>query len=213
MRSFVAPIYGAQQQDGPLKMNDNELISDLIKIGIPSVVALAGTLSSLILAWWGHKQNLFVKKMQYIHDTEQERNSRTGDLIKSCILDINSLHDNFIAFGIMLFAKVDTLIHDDPWPETEQEVIALRFQTAITSLHKHTTVKSYVMLLGNTELTHTYLTYLDTIGHVIKTYGECEMMRPDELNEFMDRSHALQLSIVKKMSAIYLIKNEIAQKP
>lgn len=186
-------------------MDNNELISDLIKIGVPSVVALAGTLSSLVLAWWGHKQNLFIKKIQYLHDTQKERDFRTGDLVKNCSLEINALHDDFVAFGIMLYAKVDTLACLDPWLEAEQEVIAERFQKTVQSLQKHTAVKSYVMLLGNDELSRLYQNYLGVVGQVVGIYSSDEVMSIADLNEFIDQANGMQLEIMKKMSCMYLI--------
>lgn len=188
------------------EMDNNELISDLIKIGIPSVVALAGTLSSLILAWWGHKQSLFIKKIQYLHDIQKERDSRTGDLVRECSLQINSLHDDFVSFGIMFYAKVDTLANMDPWLEAEQEVITARFQKALDSLQRHAAVKSYVMLLGDDELSEMYKSYLAAIGLVVGGYSSDRLASVDELSSFIDQANGVQLEIMKKMSSIYLVR-------
>lgn len=187
-------------------MDNNGLISDLIKIGIPSVVALAGTLSSLILAWWGHKQSLFIKKIQYLHDIQKERDSRAGDLVRDCSLQINTLHDDFVSFGVMLYAKVDTLANMDPWLEAEQEAITARFQKTLNSLQRHTAVKSYVMLLGDDELYGMYKRYLAVVGQVVGAYSSDKLMSVDELNLFIDQANGVQSEIMRKMSSIYLIR-------
>lgn len=46
-------------------MEDSELMSDLIKIGIPSLVALAGIISSSLLTWHGHRQNLLINELEH----------------------------------------------------------------------------------------------------------------------------------------------------
>jgi len=109
-------------------MDSNELISDLIKIGIPSLVAFAGTISSLLLAWWGNKQNTLITNLQHTHDQQIERNNRTGELAKLCARDLSRLNEKFISFGTKFYAKIDTLNCNDPWPEAEQELITERFR-------------------------------------------------------------------------------------
>jgi hypothetical protein len=192
-------------------MDSNELLSDLIKIGIPSLVALTGTLSSILLAWWSHKQSLLIEELKHTHEANKERNIRTGELVRSCAIEINNLHTDLTAFAVILHAKIDTIVCGDPWPEAEQELIAERFQTALTTAHRHNSVRSQIMLLGNNELSYLYQEYLETVGQIFNTYAEEEIMQAENFESLMDRSRSLQSATMNKMSNIYLLSDSQSQ--
>lgn len=97
---------GQPKENGAPSMKVNELASDLIKIGIPSLVALVGTLSSLILAWWGHRQSILITSLHHKQSKEKERDKRKGELIKLYAPDLVVPHDGFIDFSKILFAKI-----------------------------------------------------------------------------------------------------------
>lgn len=187
-------------------MDNNELISDLIKIGIPSLVAFAGTISSLLLAWWGNKQSLLITNLQHSHDQQIERNNRTGELAKLCASDLSRLNDKFISFGTILYAKIDTLNCNDPWPEAEQELITERFQEALLSLANHTTIKSYIMLLGDDRLTDLHDAYLESVSKVTTSYALLGYMEQEELSIAMEKSRYWHANLTKLISDIYLLK-------
>ncbi|SDX28177.1 hypothetical protein SAMN05216287_2684 [Pseudomonas kuykendallii] len=189
-----------------LHMESNELISDLIKIGIPSVVALAGTISSLLLALWGNKQSTLIAKLQHHHNQEIERNNRTGELAKICAADLSKLHNHFISFCTVFFAKIDTIVCNDPWPETEQELINYRYQEALLSLSNHAAIKSYITLLGNKELTRTHQIYLNFVSEIISAYSESGDMDANIFEKLVDQSNHAHAQLTKQISDIYLLK-------
>lgn len=187
-------------------MESNELISDLIKIGIPSVVALAGTISSLLLASWGNRQSILIAKLQHHHNQEIERNNRTGELAKLCAADLSKLHERFISFCTIFFAKIDTLACNDPWLEAEQELINDRYQEALLSLSNHTTIRSYATLLGNDELARTHQIYLDLISKIINTYAKSGDMDANTFDSLVIQSNHAHAQLTKQISDIYLLK-------
>lgn len=187
-------------------MDNNELISDLIKIGIPSLVAFAGTISSLLLAWWGNKQSLLITNLQHSHDQQIERNNRTGELAKLCARDLSFLNDKFIGFGTIFYARIDTLNCNDPWPEAEQELITERFQEALLSLGNHTTIKSYIMLLGDDRLADLHDTYLESVSKVTESYALFGFMEQEEFSSAMEQSRHWYINLTKLLSDIYLLK-------
>lgn len=188
-------------------MESNELISDLIKIGIPSVVALAGVISSLLLALWGNKQSILIAKLQHHHNQEIEKNNRTGELAKTCAAEVSKLHDHFISFCTIFFAKIDTLSCHEIWSETEQELISDRYQEALLSLSSHTTIRSYTILLGNEELAKTHAIYLDLVSQIINTYTESGDMDANTFENLVNQSNHWHAKLTKQISDIYLLKS------
>lgn len=189
-----------------LHMDSNELISDLIKIGIPSLVAFAGTISSLLLAWWGNKQNILITNLQHSHTQQVERNNRTGELAKLCARDLSRLNDKFVSFGTIFYAKIDTLNCDDLWPEAEQKLITERFQEALLSLGNHATIKSYILLLGDERLAGLHDAYLKTVSKITTSYALFGYMEQEEFSNAMEQSSHLHVNLTKIISDIYLLK-------
>lgn len=187
-------------------MESTEILSDLIKIGIPSIVALGGTISTLLLAQWGHRQNTRIAKLQHYHNKEAERNSRTGELAKVCAAEISRLHKEFINFCIIFSAKIDTLTCNDPWDEAEQSLMTERYQQALLALSGHTSISSYTMLLGSEELIRAHSMYLSLVSVIINAYTQSDEIDIDTFNKTINESNAWHAKLTTLVSDIYLLK-------
>lgn len=187
-------------------MESNELISDLIKIGTPSVVALAGIIISLLLASWGNKQSILIASLQHHHNQEIERNNRIGELAKICASDLSKLHCHLISFCTILFAKIDTFASNEPWPKNEQELISDSYQEALLSLSNHMSIKSCIMLIGNEGLAKTHQKYLDSVSILIDIYAKSEDMEADTFDDLVSQSNHWCAQLTTQISDIYLLK-------
>lgn len=184
-----------------------ELLSDLIKIGIPSLVALAGTLSSVAMAWWAHKQNLNIEGLKHRNEAEKERYARTGELVKLCAIEVGELHHHLTAYASVLFARMDTEAAGEPWPQAEQELLAERFQEAVAALHKHLSIQSYVVLLGDADLSKKHQEYLGVVSRLLDMEGQKQTTSLEEHDRIVRFSRDLHHAVLNRLSAIFLMRD------
>lgn len=74
-----------------IQLITTELLSDLIKIGVPSLIALAGTISSVVLAIKGNRKDIQIEKLRIENEAEKERNKRKGELIEQISVNLTKL--------------------------------------------------------------------------------------------------------------------------
>ncbi len=125
------------------------LLSDLIKIGIPSVIALVGTVSSVFLVIKGHKKDIKIEQLRIDNEEEKERNKRKGELIEEITLSITKLQSSFVTYATLLSAKIVTESLSEVFPEKSRKELSQFYQDFIEELHNSVTLEAHVSLLCN----------------------------------------------------------------
>lgn len=198
-------------------LQNNDYLSDLIKIGIPSLVALVGTLSSVVLAWWNHKQNVLIETLRYGNEAGREKVARTGELVRTCAVEVGDLHHHVSAYTSVLFARIDTEAAGDPWAEAERELLSEAYQAALAAFHRHLSVQSYVVLLGDPELIRMHQSYVAVISRLMEASDESPLASLDECDLLMQQCRDLQLAVLQRMSDIFLMRDgassQVARSP
>lgn len=148
-----------------------ETFDDLIKIGIPSLIALAGIISTFCLTKSGHKKDISIQKIINTHDTEKEKNDRTGELIKNITLKLTSLHANTLKYTSLLCAKLDLEKDGHSLPADKRLELSQDYHDLLDSLHEMFQTEAEIYLLGVKEISDLYTNYQSTLIELHTTYG------------------------------------------
>lgn len=147
-----------------------ELFDDAVKIGIPSIVAIAGIVSTYFLTRSGHKKDLKIENLRISHDTQKEIQTRTGDLIKSISLGLTELHQKTLAFATLLFAKLDMEKDGLPFPDKSRKELSALYQAYVDCLHESFAIEAQIYLLGHKNIDEQFVKYQTTVSELSKTF-------------------------------------------
>jgi len=142
-----------------------ELLSDLIKIGIPSIIALAGIISSIILATKGHKKDIKIEQLRINNEEEKEKNKRKGELVQQISENLTKLHGSFISYATMLCAKSESDSLDEIFPEKSRKELSELYLNFVDELHDGVIIQAHVSLLGNGETYDDYHEYWSSLSN------------------------------------------------
>jgi hypothetical protein len=135
------------------------VLSDLIKIGIPSLVALAGTVASGILAIKGHRKDLEIERLRDVNAREQERSKRSGELVRMAAVGVSRLQLTALTYANMLFAKLDMEKDKLLFPDGSQRQLSAHYQELTDQLHSVIAVQAQILLTGDVQLVERFKTY------------------------------------------------------
>jgi hypothetical protein len=135
------------------------LINDAIKIGIPSIVAIAGIISTYLLTKSGHKKDLIIESLRATHETQKEINTRTGDLIRNITISLSRLHHTMLLYANHLFAKVDMEKDGLRFPERNRKELSAQYQAFVDILHDSFSIEAQVFLLGRKDVDEKFTKY------------------------------------------------------
>jgi hypothetical protein len=131
---------------------DTELISDAVKIGIPSLVALAGTASAVAISKISNRHALDLEIQRSRNAAGREEEQRRTDLVHRTAVALTRLHHHVIGLAAILSARYDTLASEDDWGDDEISIENDARQNLVTAVHTHFEAKTQVLLLGDKNL-------------------------------------------------------------
>lgn len=147
-----------------------ELVSDAIKIGIPSIVAIAGTISTYLLTKSGHKKDLEIESLRASHETTKEINARTGDLIRNITIGLSRLHQSMLRYANHLYAKVDMEREGLVFPERNRKELSVQYQEFVDILHDSFSIEAQVFLLGKKDVDEKFMKYQSALSELSMTF-------------------------------------------
>lgn len=143
-----------------------ELYNDAIKIGIPSLVAIAGIFSTFFLTKSGHEKDLKIEALRASHETRKEVNTRTGDLIKNITIGLSRLHQTMLMYANNLFAKVDMEREGLVFPEKNRKELSAQYQAYVDILHDSFSVEAQIFLLGQKDIDEKFVSYQSALSEL-----------------------------------------------
>jgi len=142
-----------------LSKSRTELFNDALKIGIPSIVAIAGIISAYLLTRSGHKKDLKIENLRVSHDTQKEAHARTGDLVKSISIELIRLHQVMLTYTGSLFVKLDMEKDGLQFPEKSRQELSAHYKAYVDILSESYAIGAQILLLGQKDIGEQFANY------------------------------------------------------
>ncbi|OGU13381.1 MAG: hypothetical protein A2076_17155 [Geobacteraceae bacterium GWC2_53_11] len=129
-----------------LQAKQTDLTSDLIKIGIPSLIALVGTVSTIVLGLKSHQKDLTIASLNAEKESAKEKSRLTAELVKEISISIGEIHAIAIRYATLFAGKIDLISEGHPFPS----MIELRegHSKLLHKLHEIYETETNILLLG-----------------------------------------------------------------
>lgn len=183
----------------------SEVLSDLIEVGIPSLVAITGTIVSLILALKGHKKDLLIEKLKIEKEFEKERVDRKGALVSEISSDLSKLHNSFMSYGRLLNKKINLAQESVDLPSNIFEQLTQTYNELVENLRESIQIESKTRLLGNREIRKTFESYQEILSGYVESFTADTVEDVEKNERKMVRLTERYESIFKFLSKIYLV--------
>lgn len=183
-----------------------ELVNDAIKIGIPSIVAIAGVISTFLLTKSGHKKDLEIESLRASNETQKEIYARTGDLIKNITIGLSRLHQVMLLYANHLFAKVDMEKDGLQFPEKNRKELSAQYLAFVDILHDSFSVEAQVFLLGKKDIDEKFMNYQSALSELSMNF--VPSIGPDmqeALQQKLLATRNLREMLFDSLSEVYLI--------
>lgn len=183
-----------------------ELYSDLVKIGIPSLIALIGAISSFLLATKNIKKDIKIENLRIDKELEAKRNERKGALIQDASDVLTELQSYFIKYGSSLAAKIETLEAGESYPQKEAHRLSTYYDQLNKAMRKGAGALSKLHLLGDSDAIQYFNVYWSSVTGFSMNYAPRDNNSYQNLMKEMlivKQNHEAVFSI---LSDIYLLK-------
>lgn len=183
-----------------------ELYDDAVKIGIPSLVAIAGIISTYFLTKSGHKKDLEIESLRTSHETKREVNTRTGDLIKDITIGLSRLHHSMLLYANNLFAKVDMEREGLAFPEKNRKDLSAQYQAYVDILHDSFSIEAQVLLLGQKDIGEKFVSYQSALLELSINFSpSISLNMCYQLQEKLLQITNFREALFEALSKVYLI--------
>ncbi|MBI1422700.1 MAG: hypothetical protein GC149_04465 [Gammaproteobacteria bacterium] len=183
-----------------------EFFSDALKIGIPSIVAIAGIISTYLLTKLGHKKDLEIEALRASNETQNEINTRTGDLIRSITLNLSKLHQEMLLYTSNLYAKLDVEKDGLQYPEENRKELSVQYQAFVNILHDVFSIEAQILLLGQKNIDENFTNYQSALTELSMNF--VPWIKPDmqeALQHRLSTMRDLREILFQSLSKVYLI--------
>lgn len=191
-------------------MESNEtaqVLSDLIKIGIPSLVAIVTAVISAYLALKAHKKDLIIEKLRIADSTKKDLKTRQGELIERIAGDLNTVQVPLIKYGTFVAEDIVSDIKIPIAVEMRQMSISDAYEALSEAVQNGSRTKVDIYLLGNRSLVSAYEEYWQSL----KTFlNQCSPAKGFDLDTLLSRHEVVkrkQEVILEALSNMYLGNN------
>ena len=186
-----------------------DLYDDAVKIGIPSIIAIAGIISTYLLTRSGHKKDLKIETLRVEHDTKKEVHSRTGDLIKSITIGLTELHKTMLIYATNLHAKIDMEKDGVVFPEKNRKELSTQYQVYVDILHESFSIEAQVFLLGKKDINNEFINYQTALSELSMNF--IPPIGPEKLEKLQQRLFKIKdirEKLFDSLSKVYLINEK-----
>lgn len=180
--------------------------SDLIKVGIPSAVAIVSATFSFFIAKKGYRKDIEIENLRTAAEIEHRRSEREGELIKDSTSKLNVLHGAFVRYGIEYATYIETQNEGGRYSAVARAKLSDLYGSAVNSLHMGTEIQTNILLLGDGELVDMFRDYQANLSKFTTMYPPDAYARYPVVTNALVSANELQDKLYKRLSAIYLLK-------
>ncbi len=192
-----------------LSKSKAELYDDALKIGIPSIVALAGIVSTYFLTTSSHKKDLKIQALQVKYDAQKEMYSCTGDLIKNIAIGLTELHKTMLTYAGHLSAKISMEKDGLTFPEKNRKELSSQYLAYVDILHESFSIEAQTFLLGKNDIDQKFENYRSAISDLSMNFSPS--IGPDRLEELQNKLLKIRdfrEVLFKSLSKVYLVNEK-----
>lgn len=166
-----------------LQTKQADIRSDLIKIGIPSLVALVGAISTIIIGLKSHQKDLTIAKLNLEKESSKERTKLKVELIREISNDIAAIHVAAIEYASHYASKIELLAEGRPFPEMGK--LRDKYEVMIKKMQENYKTDTAVLLLGEIEIIQTFRELSSSVTkfcskyNPISNYADCGSLHQD----------------------------------
>jgi len=185
-----------------------ELYSDLIKIGIPSLVTIVTAILAACLAIRSHRKDVYIERLRMASGNDREVKAKQGELIQRIVADLNEVHIPLLRYGTLVAEDITSDVKIPLLREMRQGSISDAFDELSRAAQEGHKAKINVHLLGNLEVTLGYEAYWQAL---LRFLNECSPDKDVSLDLIHVRHEAVKCKqeyILGLLSKIYLGQNK-----
>lgn len=182
-----------------------EILSDFLKIGIPSLITLCSLLSAYWIAKRSNEKDVTITKLKIDSDSKKEIMSREVALIKNISVGISQVHNNATQYISLFAAKLDLLANGLPFPDDIKTKLSDAYDVHVKSMHDNIVIESNVLLLGDQQIIASFIEYHSLLTAIGKDYAPHNIQV--RYNDLMNEGHKLNTqkeTLFRFLSASYL---------
>lgn len=185
-----------------LQAKQVEITSDLIKIGIPSIVALVGTICTIIVAFKSHQKDLTIAKLNAGKEQEKEKARLKAELIKEVSVNIGEIHAVAIRYVTLFASKIDLLTAGHPFPNMAE--LRERHEQLLSKLLDIYETETKILLLGNVDVTKAFREFHNSLTAVCYNFNPQDSVDLDKVHQDTFLIGQKKDTLYKELSTQYL---------
>lgn len=179
-----------------------DIANDLIKIGIPSLVALAGTISTIIVALKSHKKDLIIARLNVEKEQEKEKSKLKAELIKEISVDIGEIHSVAVSYLSLFASKIDLLASGYPFPSMDK--LREHHVKLLNKLHDIYATETKILLLGNIDVTKAFREFHTSLTGACYNFNPIDHVDLGKVNQDTFLIAQKKDALYKELSTQYL---------
>ncbi len=188
-----------------LQKKHAEILSDILKIGIPSLITLCSLLSAYLIAKKSNEKDITITKLKFDSDSNKEIMTREIELVKNVSVGLSEVHNTASQYTSLFAAKLDLLRSGLPFPKEREDNLSAAYDAYVKRLHDNIVIESNILLLGNQEIIDAFRAYHSLITSVCTNHAphDVQIKYNDLLNE-VNKLNAQKETVFRSLSARYL---------
>ena len=186
-----------------------EIYSDLVKIGIPSLVAIVGAVASFVLALKNIRKDVLIENLRIEKDLEEERNKRAGAIIEEVSSSISEIQYKLSQYASRYAAKIDVVADGLPFPPEEKQRLSTYYDQLNKTLQLGASTRTKLHLLGKEELISCFDSYWKTVTYISAHFAPHDRNRYEEVMASTLENEKRNRELMGKLSEVFLLKSRL----
>lgn len=184
-----------------LQTKQADIRSDLIKIGIPSLVALVGTISTIIIGLKSHQKDLTVAKLNAEKESSTEKARLKVALIREISSGIAEVHVATIEYASLFASKIDLSAKGYSFPAMDD--LRNKHKHLLNKLHDIYKTQSDVLLLGQSEVIKSFHEFYHSMTEFSEEYSPTSAADYDKVNQDTYAIYQKKETLYRQLSDLY----------
>lgn len=187
-----------------LQTKHAEILSDILKIGIPSLITLCSLLSAYLIAKKSNEKDITITKLKIDSDSNKEIMNREIELVKNVSVGLSEVHNAASQYTSLFAAKLDLLRSGLPFPKESEDNLSTAYDAYVKRLHDNIVIESNILLLGNQEIIDAFRAYNSLITSVCTNHAPHDVqIKYNELLNEVNKLNAQKETVFRLLSARY----------
>ena len=187
-----------------IKLKNTELVSDLLKIGIPSLVAIAGLVSTYFLNKQNNMKDLQITKLKIDSGSEKEIVILKRNLVEKISLHVSRVYSSFSNYGISFGAKLELIQQQKDFTQILENQLQKDYLDCGILLDNNHEAESYLHLLGDKTSLEKYTNFRNILLRIGSDYppNKTNITRVEVLKTVAELATASK-EFYKSLSSVY----------